>query len=93
MGARPLVNLFHRVCRPMATPETPGAFLFSLRLMAIDGTIEDVRDTPANVAAFGRHTGSRGESAFPQVQELDGLLVARPGPMPSAPTIYDDGRR
>jgi len=28
LGARPVVNLFHRVCRPMATPETPGAFLF-----------------------------------------------------------------
>lgn len=68
LGARPLVSLFHRVCRPMATPETPGAFLFGLRLMAIDGTVEDVPDTPANVAAFGRHHGVRGDSAFPQVQ-------------------------
>ena len=76
LGARPVVNLFHRVCRPMATPETPGAFLFGLRLMAIDGTVEDVPDTPANVAAFGRHTGSRGESAFPQVQ---GVYLAECG--------------
>jgi hypothetical protein len=76
LGARPLVNLFHRVCRPMATPETSGAFLFGLRLMAIDGTTEDVPDTPANVAAFGRHTGSRGESAFPQVQ---GVYLAECG--------------
>jgi hypothetical protein len=76
LGARPVVNLFHRVCRPMATPETPGAFLFGLRLMAIDGTVEDVRDTPANVAAFGRHTGPRGESAFPQVQ---GVYLAECG--------------
>jgi hypothetical protein len=68
LGARPLVNLFHRVCRPMATPETPGAFLFGLRLMAIDGTVEDVPDTPANVAVFGRHHGDRGDSAFPQLQ-------------------------
>jgi len=36
--------------------------------MAIDGTTEDVPDTPANVRAFGRHTGARGDSAFPQVQ-------------------------
>ena len=68
LGARPLVNLFHQVCQPMATPETPGAFLFGLRLMAIDGTIEDVPDTPRNVAAFGRHHNDRGKAAFPQVQ-------------------------
>lgn len=76
LGARPVVSLFHRVCRPMATPETPGAFLFGLRLMAIDGTVEDVPDTPANAAAFGRHTGSRGKSAFPQVQ---GVYLAECG--------------
>ena len=50
LGARPLVALFHRVCRPLATPETVGAFLFGLRLMAIDGTTEDVPDTPENAA-------------------------------------------
>jgi len=68
VGARPMVALFHRVCQPMATPATLGAFLFGLRLMAIDGTTEDVPDTPANVAVFGRHQGDRGPSAFPQVQ-------------------------
>jgi hypothetical protein len=78
LGARPLVNLFHRVCRPMATPETPGAFLFGLRVMAIDGTAEDVPDTLANVAAFGRHTGGRGDSAFPQIQ---GVYLPNVAPM------------
>jgi hypothetical protein len=68
LGARPLVTLFHRVCRPMATPQTKGAFLFGLRLMAIDGSTEDAADTPENVAAFGRHHGHRGDGAFPQVQ-------------------------
>jgi len=68
LGARPLVSLFRGVCRPMATAETPGAFLFGLRLMAIDGSLEDVPDTPENAAAFGRHHSDRGESAFPQVQ-------------------------
>jgi len=68
LGARPVVALFHQVCQPMATPETQGAFLFGLRLMAIDGTTEDAPDTPENDAAFGRHTGGRGESAFPQVR-------------------------
>lgn len=68
LGAQPMVALFHQVCQPLATPETAGAFLFGLRLMAIDGTVEDIADTPANGAVFGRHHGHRGDSAFPQVQ-------------------------
>lgn len=68
LGARPLVALFHKTCQPMATEATPDAFLFGLRLMAIDGTVEDVADTPANAAVFGRHHSDRGDSAFPQVR-------------------------
>jgi hypothetical protein len=68
LGARPLVALFHQVCRPRATPQTPGAFRFGLRLMALDGTVEDVPDSPANGRAFGRPHSGRGPSAFPQVQ-------------------------
>jgi hypothetical protein len=70
LGAKPVVALFHRVCQPIATEQTPGAFLFGLRLMAIDGTTEDVPDTPANVAFFGRHRGGRGDGAFPQMQAV-----------------------
>lgn len=69
-GVRPLVALFRRVCRPMATPDTPGAFLFGRRLMALDGTVEDLPDTPENDAYFGRYHGDRGASAFPQVQAV-----------------------
>lgn len=68
VGARPLARLFHQICQPIATHETRGAFLFGLRLMALDGTVEDVPDTPANAAVFGRHVAERGASAFPQVQ-------------------------
>ena len=68
VGARPLALLFHQVCHPIATQETRGAFLFGLRLMALDGTVEDVPDTRANAAVFGRHIAERGASAFPQVQ-------------------------
>jgi hypothetical protein len=70
LGAQPVVELFHRTCKPMATEQTPGAFLFGLRLMAIDGTTEDVPDTPANAAFFGRHHSDRGDSAFPQMQAV-----------------------
>jgi transposase IS4-like protein/DDE family transposase len=68
LGARPVVGLFHQVCRPLATPQTPAAFLYGLRLVAIDGTVEDVPDSAANTRAFGRHHSDRGASAFPQVQ-------------------------
>jgi hypothetical protein len=68
LGAKVLEVLFKRVCRPLATPDTPGAFAFGLRLVAIDGTVETMPDTPENEAYFGRQTGSRGDSAFPQVQ-------------------------
>lgn len=70
LGVRPLVALFRMVCQPLATSHTPGAFLFGLRLMSLDGTIEDVADTPANAAYFGYARGSRGHSAFPQVEVL-----------------------
>ena len=63
-----MVALFRDICHPLATPETKDAFLFGLRLMAIDGTVEDVADTPANAGYFGRQTGSRGNSAFPQMR-------------------------
>lgn len=68
LGAPPTVALLHRVCQPMATTATPGAFLCGLRLMAIDGSTEDVPDTRATVAVCGRHPGPRGASALPQVQ-------------------------
>jgi hypothetical protein len=68
LGARPLVALFRQVCRPLATPATPGAFLGRWRLMALDGTKWNVPDTPANARAFGRPTVARGTSAWPQVR-------------------------
>ncbi len=68
LGAQVMVRLFHQVCRPIATLETKGAFRFGLRLMAIDGTVENVPDTVANEAVFGRHSNGRAPAAFPQTQ-------------------------
>jgi len=68
LGAKPLEMLFKRVCRPLGTPDTPGAFVFGLRLVALDGTTEILPDTPENSRYFGRQKGDRGDSAFPQVQ-------------------------
>jgi hypothetical protein len=70
LGVVPMVRLFQQVCQPLSTTDTPGAFLFGLRLMAIDGTKEDLADTPANASYFGRPVGGRGDGAFPQVQAM-----------------------
>lgn len=70
IGARAMVDLFHRVCRPMARADTPGAFWKGLRLMGIDGTTEATADTPANERFFGRHAGNWGVSAFPQLKAI-----------------------
>jgi Insertion element 4 transposase N-terminal/Transposase DDE domain len=70
LGAEPLRRLFVEVARPLATPDTAGAWYRRWRVLAIDGTCLDVADTPANAAAFGRPGTGRGEGggAFPQVR-------------------------
>ena len=70
LGVAPLVALFREVCHPLATPTTRDAFLWGWRLMAIDGTTEDVADPPANAEYFGRPHGGRGDGAFPQVRAV-----------------------
>jgi hypothetical protein len=68
LGVKPVVELFHQTSKPLADLSVAGAFLFGLRLMAIDGTTEDLADTPENAAYFGRPGSARGKSAFPQAQ-------------------------
>ena len=57
------------VC-PLASPQTPGAFLFGRCLMAIDNTLVDLPDTPDNMAVFGRYLSARGPSAFAQARAV-----------------------
>jgi Insertion element 4 transposase N-terminal/Transposase DDE domain len=70
LGIGVLRCLLRQVCRPLATPQTPGAYRFGLRLMAIDSTLEDVADTPANAAFFGRVASGASASPFPQARCL-----------------------
>ena len=71
LGIAPVRRLFEQVVRPLARPETPGAFYRGFRLMGIDGVVFDVPDSDANAAAFGRPSaGPRGDGAFPQVRKL-----------------------
>jgi hypothetical protein len=68
LGVTPLVALFHRVCRPLAVEQTKGAFLFGLRLMALDGKQINLYDNQQLEDHFGRPKTSRGEAAFPQAR-------------------------
>lgn len=62
-------RLFHLAVRPCATVQTPGAFLGGLRLMALDGTVFDVPDTPSNARVFGYPATRPGTvAAFPKVR-------------------------
>jgi hypothetical protein len=70
LGVEPVRRVFDLVVRPLATPQTPGGFYKGLRPMGIDGTVQDVADTPANAARFGRSSGGRGDGAFPQVRKV-----------------------
>jgi hypothetical protein len=70
LGPEPLMALFARVCRPVATAATVGAWYRRWRLVAVDGTTFDVPDTVANDVFFGRPGSSRGQKqgAFPQAR-------------------------
>lgn len=71
LGVAPLRHLFERVVRPLACPETPGAFHRGHRLVGVDATVLDVPDSQANAAAFARPSGGhRGPGAFPQVRKV-----------------------
>ncbi len=70
LGVDPVRRLHERVVRPLATPQTPGAFYQEWRLMAIDGTLLDAPDTEANDRRFQRGNGGRGPGAFPHVRKV-----------------------
>lgn len=66
LGPEPLRELFERVAVPCARPGVPGAWLGTRRLMAIDGFVLDVPDTPDNDEEFGRSGGAKNPAPFPQ---------------------------
>jgi len=75
LGAKPLQSLFQQVCQPIASPDTPGAFCYGLRLVALDGMRLDLADTAENDRYFGR-PGGTDRSPWPQV---DGVYLSECG--------------
>jgi Insertion element 4 transposase N-terminal len=68
LGEAPLKLLFERIAVPMARPGTRGAWFHGLRVMAIDGLVLDVPDTPANDEEFGRSGNEETPGPLPQVR-------------------------
>src|SRR5665811_338753 len=70
LGSDALKALFERVASPTSTPGAVGSWWAGMRLVAIDGTVFDVPDTPSNEAHFGKPGSGRGEKkgAFPQAR-------------------------
>jgi len=68
LGAAPLRELFFQVARPMAGPGHAGAWFREWRVMAIDGVVLDVPDTPGNVEEFGKSGSGISRSPFPQIR-------------------------
>ena len=100
LGPSPLKTLFERVAEPIATTGSAGSWWRGLRLMAIDGTVFDLADTPANEAHFGRPGSGRGESkgAFPQARVValaecgtHAIVAAEIGPLSSGETTLARG--
>ena len=92
LGPEPLRETFARVAEPVATEDTPGAFLGPWRKMSIDGLEWDVPDTAANAAAFGYPGSGKDDApaAFPKARAVTigecashALVLAAAGPCTS----------
>jgi len=70
VGVAPLLYLAETVIQLHGQPDTPHAFYAGMRLMAMDGFVVDVADTPENERAFARPGSGRSPGAFPQVRVL-----------------------
>lgn len=70
LGPEPMKELFERVAVPLAGPGTKGAWLRAYRLMAVDGFVLDVPDTPGNVEKFGYLKAETPRSSYPQARVI-----------------------
>lgn len=70
LGAAPLRHLFAGVAAPLGQPGLRSAFHRRWRLFALDGSVFELADTPANRAHFGAASNQHKDGAFPQLQAL-----------------------
>ena len=68
LGWEPMKVLHDEIVKPIATPQTRGAWFKQWHLVSIDGSSLDVPDEAENEEAFGVQGSSRGKSAFPKIR-------------------------
>jgi hypothetical protein len=67
LGEEVMAELFWRVAVPVAKAGTPGAWCERWRVMAIDGVMLDLPDTPANLAEYPKQGGTN-PTPYPQAR-------------------------
>jgi len=68
LGEEPLRVLFERVAQPMTEPDAGVGWFRGWRVMALDGVVLDLPDTPENTAVFGRSGNAIAAGPFPQAR-------------------------
>jgi hypothetical protein len=68
LGALPMKLLFHRTCRPLACAKMAGVFHGPWLVVALDGSVFEAPDTPANRQTLGSSSNQHSEGAFPQLR-------------------------
>lgn len=95
VGSKPLRWLFDLLRGPAPAAHGPGARWRGLTVVALDGTILTVPDTPAVLTGFTKQAGNHGGTGYPQVRLLTlvacgtrTLIDAVFGPTTSGQTPY-----
>jgi hypothetical protein len=70
LGSEPLQQLFPLVVTPLGRPPLRAVYHRRWRVLALDGSILELPDSPANRRYFGAATNQHKAAAFPQLQLL-----------------------
>jgi len=73
LGVEPMRRLYEELVKPIATPQTRGAYYREWHLVSLDGSTLDAADTEANRRAFGKPSNHQRWGSYPQVR-LAGLV-------------------
>lgn len=69
LGAAPLKQLHDECVKPIALPQTKGAYYRKWKIVSLDGSTLDVPDEALNRATFGKHGAKNGKTApYPQLR-------------------------
>ncbi|MBF0547746.1 MAG: IS4 family transposase [Candidatus Riflebacteria bacterium] len=68
LGSETVIRIHDEIVQPIAVESTKGGWYRRWRLVSLDGSTMDVADQKENENTFGRSSGGRGDSAFPQLR-------------------------